>query len=218
MPTDVNGIPLRGRRSATVLYEAANERSGAFVGVAAREEGRWVLVGAQPRLDIPEGVREVVAHMTMPVRYSMEQFMDELRDRDGDFTRLSNDIAARDGALPTSVLVGNLRDETLHHWTPPGGGYSGALNHVVIHGLDITVPLGSGRSATDEDLRAVLDNLTSGGTHAHFGFNLDGLRLRATDLDWTFGSGTSVSGAAEDLALLVCGREVPAGRIEGART
>jgi uncharacterized protein (TIGR03083 family) len=163
-------------------------------------------------------VREVVAHMTMPVRYSMEQFMAELRDRDGDFTRLSNDIAARDGALPTSVLVGNLRDETLHHWTPPGGGYSGALNHVVIHGLDITVPLGSGRRATDDDLRAVLDNLTSGGTHAHFGFNLDGLRLRATDLDWTFGSGTPVSGAAEDLALLVCGREVPAGRIEGART
>jgi len=40
--------------------------------------------------------------------------------------------------------------------------------------------------------------------------------LRATDLDWTFGSGTPVSGAAEDLALLVCGRAVPAGRIEGA--
>jgi uncharacterized protein (TIGR03083 family) len=163
-------------------------------------------------------VREVVAHMTMPVRYSAEQFMAELRDRDGDFTRLSNDVASRDGALPTSVLVGNLRAETLHRWTPPGGGYSGALNHVVIHGLDITVPLGGGRRATDEDLRAVLDNLTSGGTHAHFGFNLDGLKLQATDLDWSFGSGTPVSGAAEDLALLVCGRQVPAGRIEGART
>ncbi len=30
-------------------------------GVAVREEGRWVLVDTQPRLDLPEGVREVVA-------------------------------------------------------------------------------------------------------------------------------------------------------------
>lgn len=189
-----------------------------FLALADLLEGLPAAGWDTPSLCAGWRVREVVAHMTMPVRYSAEQFMAELRDRDGDFTRLSNDVASRDGALPTSVLVGNLRAETLHRWTPPGGGYSGALNHVVIHGLDITVPLGGGRRATDEDLRAVLDNLTSGGTHAHFGFNLDGLKLQATDLDWSFGSGTPVSGAAEDLALLVCGREVPAGRIEGART
>jgi uncharacterized protein (TIGR03083 family) len=163
-------------------------------------------------------VREVVAHVTMPARYSEEQFMAELQNCDGDFTRLSNTVATRDGALPTSVLVGNLRDDMLHHWAPPGGGYMGALNHVVIHGLDITVPLGSGRRSTDEDLRAVLDDLTSGGTHAHFGFAFDGLGLRATDMDWSFGSGTPISGAGEDLALLVCGRQLPAGRIEGTLT
>ena len=163
-------------------------------------------------------VREVVAHMTMPARYSEERFMAELGECGGDFTRLSNTVATRDGALPTGDLVGNLRDETLHCWTPPGGGHKGALNHVVIHGLDITVPLQRGRRSTDEDLRAVLDDLTSGGAHAHFGFDLDGLGLRATDMDWSFGSGRPVSGAAEDLALLVCGRQVPADRIEGTIT
>jgi uncharacterized protein (TIGR03083 family) len=159
-------------------------------------------------------VREVVAHMTMPVRYSTAQFMAELQDCEGDFTRLSDRVASRDGALPTSVLMGNLRDATLHQWTPPGGGWTGALNHVVIHGLDITVPLGT-RHPPDEALRFVLDDLTGGGTHAHFGFDLDGLSLRATDTDWSFGSGPPISGAAEDLALLVCGRKLPAGRIEG---
>ena len=103
----------------------------------------------------------------------------------------------------------------MHHWTPPGGGYTGALNHVVIHGLDITVPLCVGRRPTDTTLRAVLDDLTRGGAHAHFGFDLGGLSLRATDMDWTFGSGTPISGVAEDLALLVCGRQLPAGRIDG---
>jgi len=163
-------------------------------------------------------VREVVAHMTMPARYSGEQFAVELRNCGGDFTRWSNVVAARDGALATDALVANLRDEMLHNWTPPGGGYAGALNHVVIHSLDITVPLGASRRSTDEDLRAVLDGLTSGGAHAHFGFDLDGICLRATDMDWSFGSGTPISGAAEDLALFVCGRWLPAGRIEGALT
>jgi len=163
-------------------------------------------------------VREVVAHLTMPVRYSAAQFGAELRNCDGDFTRLSNVVASRDAALPTSALVGNLRDEMMHHWTPPGGGYTGALNHVVIHGLDITVPLGVRRRSPDETLRVVLDDLTRGGTHAHFGFDLDGLSLRATDMDWRFGSGTPISGAAEDLALLICGRKLPAGRIHGKLT
>ena len=45
-------------------------------------------------------------------------------------------------------------------WTPPGGGYHGALNHVVIHGLDITVPLREPRRASDTAIRYVLDDLT----------------------------------------------------------
>lgn len=160
-------------------------------------------------------VREVVAHMTMPVRYSTAEFMAELQDCGGDFTRLSNVIATRDASLPASTLVDNLRDERLHHWTPPGGGSTGALNHVVIHGLDITVPLGVKRRAPDETVRVVLDDLTHGGTHAHFGFDLDGLSLRATDMDWSFGSGMPISGTADDLALLICGRTLPPGRIHG---
>ena len=83
-------------------------------------------------------VREVVAHMSMPARYSMSEFQAELQKCDFDFTRLSNTVASRDAALPTSVLIGNLRDDVMHRWIPPGGGQTGALNHVVIHGLDGT--------------------------------------------------------------------------------
>lgn len=163
-------------------------------------------------------VREVVAHMTMPVRYSPAEFGAQLRDCDGDFTRLSNVVASRDSTLPRTTLVANLRDEQMHVWTPPGGGYTGALNHVVIHGLDITVPLGVPRRSPDETICAVLDDLTHGGTHSHFGFDLEGLSLRATDIDWTFGSGTPITGTAEDIALFVCGRRLPAGRIHGEPT
>jgi len=160
-------------------------------------------------------VREVVAHVTMPARYSEDAFMAELRDNAFDFTRLSNRIATRDAALSTAELGGNLRDATLHAWTPPGGGQQGALNHVVIHALDITVPLGAPRTASDTALRTVLDELTEGGGHAHFGTDIEGRALRATDIDWSYGSSAPLSGTAGDLALHICGRSLPADRLQG---
>jgi uncharacterized protein (TIGR03083 family) len=168
-------------------------------------------------LSLCEGwrLREVVAHMTMAARYSEEEFMTELRDCDFDFGRLSNHVAGRDAALPTGELVGNLRADVMHHWTPPGGGYHGALNHVVIHGLDVTVPLGVPRLGPGETIRVVLDDLTKGGGHDHFGVSLAGRSLHATDLDWSYGSGPALWGAAGDLASAICGRTLPDGRLEG---
>ena len=160
-------------------------------------------------------VREVVAHMTMAARYSEEEFMTELRRCEFDFTRLSNDVATRDARLPVNDLIANLRSGVMQRWTPPGGGYHGALNHVVIHGLDVTVPLGSPRRSPDETIRVVLDDLTAGGGHAHFGIVIDDRHLQASDLGWSHGSGAVLHGAAEDLALALCGRAVPAGRLKG---
>jgi uncharacterized protein (TIGR03083 family) len=160
-------------------------------------------------------VREVIAHMTMAARYPEEKFMAELRRCDFDFGRLSNEIASRDAGLPTSELVADLRSEVMQHWTPPGGGYHGAVNHAVIHGLDVTVPLGVPRRPPDETIRVVLDDLTKGGVHAHFGTSIDGRSLQATDLDWSYGSGQALRGAAADLVLVLCGRTVPAGRLTG---
>jgi uncharacterized protein (TIGR03083 family) len=162
-------------------------------------------------------VREVIAHLTMAARYSEEEFMAELRRCNFDFARLSNDIASRDAELPVADLVANMRTDTMHHWTPPGGGYHGALNHVVIHGLDVTVPLGVSRRSSDEAIRVILDDLTQGGGHEHFGIEIEGRSLRATDLYWSYGSGPPFTGSAEDLALAVCGRTVPDGRLQGER-
>jgi uncharacterized protein (TIGR03083 family) len=160
-------------------------------------------------------VREVVAHVTMPARYSQEAFMAELREDDFDFSRLSNRIASRDATLPTSELIANLRDDALHRWTPPDGGYHGALNHVVIHSLDITVPLGESRCASDTATRTALDDLTAGGGNAHFGTDIRGRGLHATDIDWSYGSGPQLSGPAGELAAQICGRTVPTGRLRG---
>jgi uncharacterized protein (TIGR03083 family) len=154
-------------------------------------------------------VREVVAHLTMAARYGPDEFLAELEADGFDFGRLSDRIAARDGALAPERLVADLRSETLAAWAPPGGGFTGALTHVVVHGLDVTEPLGLGRVASDDATRLVLDGLTIGGGHAHFGFDATGLELRATDLGWSWGSGTPVGLPAHVIVLALSGRSVP---------
>ena len=161
-------------------------------------------------------VREVVAHMTMPFRYSTARFVTEIIRSQGNFNRMADRCARRDAAMPTGELAAALRDNARNPWKPPGGGLQGALVHDVIHGLDITLPLGIGRRIPVERMRAVLDVIARPKTLRYFGADLNGIELRADDIDWSFGSGTPLSGPAQDLALVLCGRKLPAGQLRGA--
>lgn len=156
-------------------------------------------------------VRHVVAHVTMPVRLTPELFGAEMAAAGGDFGRLSDTVAARDGALPTDDLLADLRSPALHAWQPPGGGSAGALSHAVIHSLDVTVALGTPAVAPDEAVVAVLDQLTAA-NGAFFGLDLTGTRLEADDVDWAWGAGDLVRAGAGELVALLGGRRLPDGR------
>jgi uncharacterized protein (TIGR03083 family) len=159
--------------------------------------------------------REVVAHMTMPARYSGPAFMAELEAAGGDFTRLSNTVAARDGALPEASLVADLRAEVLHDWVPPGGGVDGALTHCVIHGLDVVEAVPLDRRVPSERIVRVLGIVAAPGGTNLFGVDLSGVELRADDIDWSCGSGAVLTGSAQALALVACGRLLPPGSLGG---
>lgn len=157
-------------------------------------------------------VREVVAHLTAPYRYSTPRFLLEMLRSGGRMNPMLDRIARRDAAELTAVeLADCLADNVNHPWKPPGGGFEGALSHDVIHGLDITVALGIDRVVPAERMRIVLGGL-SGKHLKYFGVDLTGIQLRATDLDWSFGTGRVVSAPAQDLLLKVCGRTVPAAK------
>lgn len=158
--------------------------------------------------------REVVAHLTMPLRYAPPRFMEELARANGDFNLMADRCARQDAVdLSTEQLVAGLRDPNLHAWQPPGGGSEGALTHVVIHGLDVTVPLGIERHVPDRRLREVLDVAARLDSLRP---NIAGFELRADDVEWALGSGATLSGEAQDLLLVLFGRRLPAGRLRGA--
>jgi uncharacterized protein (TIGR03083 family) len=158
----------------------------------------------------------VVAHLTMPLRYSRPAFLLKIAAAGGSFRRMSDAVARRDAALPAAQLVAAVRDNAEHPWKPPGGGYAGALTHDVIHTLDIARPLRIEPHLPAESLRAVLDTVCGPKSRRYFGVDTGGVELRATDLDWTYGSGAPLLGRAQDLALLLTGRQVPAGAFSGA--
>lgn len=161
-------------------------------------------------------VREVVAHLTMPFRYSVARVLLGLVRNRGDFNKLADRAARQDGEkLTAGELVAVLRANPYHPWKPPGGGLVGALSHDVIHGLDITVALGLDRRVPLDRLQLVL-----GGTKPkhvkYFGADLQDVVLRADDLDWSLGSGQQeLSGNAQDLLLVLCNRKLPPGRVSG---
>lgn len=153
-------------------------------------------------------VAHVVAHLTMAARYPADRFAAELAADGYDFTRTSDRLADADAALPPTTLLGDLRSDTMATFAQPGGGMAGSLSHVVIHGLDVTVPLGLGRVGADAAVRTVLDQLvaTADGRTV-FGVDTAGLALRATDVDWVHGRGEPVSAGAAELVLALGGRD-----------
>ncbi len=141
--------------------------------------------------------------------------MAELEAVGGDFGRLSDIVASRDGALPPASLLSDLRTEALHAWQPPGGGAAGALVHCVIHALDIIESVPLERVVPAECISAVLGIVADPHGPSLLGVDLSGVELRADDLDWSIGSGVLVSGPAQALAAVACGRRLPGGRLSG---
>jgi hypothetical protein len=64
-------------------------------------------------------------------------------------------------------------------------------------------------------MRLVLDTIDPK-TVKLFGAELGGVELRADNLDFSYGSGTVLSGSAQDLLLVLCGRKLPAGHLRGS--
>ena len=163
----------------------------------------------QPSLCEGWRVREVVAHMTMAVRLTPAEFIDQLQAAGGGFHALSNAIATRDANLPIQDHLANLESDQLARWEPPAGGAMGALNHAVVHALDITIPVGLDRSCSDDSAVAILDWLTREGNARAFGTDLTDMSLTANDLDWSWGQGSRhLTAPAGQLIAQACGRVV----------
>ncbi|MEU4811583.1 maleylpyruvate isomerase family mycothiol-dependent enzyme [Nocardia fluminea] len=198
-------------REHEVRAETARQRAETAEFLAGLDEADW----DAPTLCAGWRVREVAAHLSMPYRTSLPRFVLGMITARGNFDRLADRAAREDAArLSTAELVAAIGDNTEHPWKPPGGGFAGALSHDVIHGLDITVALGRSEPVPLDRMRMVLEALNPRSAQ-YFGVDLEGIALRADDLDFSYGEGEVLTGRAQDLLLVLCGRKLPAGHLDG---
>ena len=97
---------------------------------------------------------------------------------------------------------------------PPGPAYV-ALGEVMCHGEDIRRALGATGEHPAEHLTTLADLYKKTGAPLRAKKRLDGLRMRATDVDWSTGSGPEVTGSCMSLILAMVGREGALADCEG---
>jgi uncharacterized protein (TIGR03083 family) len=148
-------------------------------------------------------VRDVTAHLVEAATMSKAEMLGAALKTGFRINTMLDREARRLGASPPAQLVGTLREIAGSHNLPPGTKPVHLFADLVIHTQDIRRPLGKPREIPPERLRTVLDVEATG-----FGSKkrVRGLRLRATDVDWSAGSGPEVSGPAEALIMAVGGR------------
>ncbi|MFE6668847.1 maleylpyruvate isomerase family mycothiol-dependent enzyme [Streptomyces sp. NPDC057697] len=205
------GTTKQRRPLAQVRAAIAAERRELAAMLDGLSAGEW----EAPTLCGGWRVREVAAHMTMGFRHSLARTAWELVAARGSLHRMTDRCARKDAAAHTTrELAALLRDNADHPWKPPVGGIEAALGHDVIHGLDITVALGLDRRVPKDRVRILLETVDAR-TLTFFKADLGGVELRADDLDWSYGTGTPLYGAAQDLLLLAYGRRLPPGHLRG---
>jgi uncharacterized protein (TIGR03083 family) len=150
-------------------------------------------------------VQDVVGHMTATARMTPGRFFGHLIGSGFNFDKMTaKDVAAETNGGPAATLAAFR--ETMSRTTSPPGPIDAMLGEALVHPEDIRRPLGIVHEYPADAVVRVLDffkksNLIIGSKN-----RINGLRLRATDANWSHGSGPEVSGPAMSLLMAMTGR------------
>ena len=150
-------------------------------------------------------VRDVAAHLTLAHTGLGGAAVNALRAR-GSFNRMIRDTALRQARLPVDSYAPALRAMVGSRRKAPGITPLEPLTDVLVHGQDITVPLGRDRQMPHEAAAVAADRVWSTGFPFRARRRLAGLHLRATDHTWEVGEGELVEGPVAAMLLLLTGR------------
>lgn len=150
-------------------------------------------------------VRDVLAHQSATADLNPATFLVALARNGFSFTKFVDaEIRKHRGSSPAETLA---TFRSLQHSTsaPPGPKLSW-LGETIVHSEDIRRPLGIGHAYPADAVRDVMGFYAGSNTLIGTKRRIAGLRLRATDQDWTHGEGPVVEGPLLDLLLAATGR------------
>ena len=155
---------------------------------------------------------DVAAHLVSFVELSLPQMMMSMAKGGFDVDKAWAANADKYKAMGAPAISKSLRANASK--TAPIKSFSSGLTIVdaLVHTQDVRRPLGLDGELDSEALRYGLDWVT---THKQRKMHveptdIEGLRLEATDLDWSWGDGALVSGTGEAILLGINRRDVGA--------
>ncbi|GIJ46053.1 hypothetical protein Val02_29390 [Virgisporangium aliadipatigenens] len=153
-------------------------------------------------------VRDVAAHVALaPQPPGLGAMLaDAVRAR-GSFHRLNHDISVRHAAARTGAqLVAELRAHASSRRLPAVTNYRNILFDLLVHAQDMAVPLGRELPMPRDGALAAASRVWGMGWPFWARRRLRGMRLVATDVDWSAGAGAEIRGPIDALLLLLTGR------------
>jgi uncharacterized protein (TIGR03083 family) len=150
-------------------------------------------------------VSEVAAHMMIAGEQTTGKFMRGLVASGFRFNVMMDRAARKAGQLPSAEIIARIRARTTTTNKPPAAAMA-MLGEVVVHGTDIRQPLGIPDDTSSESKLACCNMLKNSNFPLRTKSTIAGLRLRATDADWTCGSGPEVAGPMVALMMAMATR------------
>lgn len=188
---------------------------------AERQDLADLLAGLTPdQWDAPTlcpdwSVRGVIGHMIGTIEATPVQLIVGTAKAGFSPDRYNAEDGRRRGAADPQKLLATFRALVGSRRHPPFLGAPAMLLDALVHNQDIRRPLGLPRVVPDDRLRPVAEKLKATGFPFGTRKRIAGVRLTATDMDWSTGDGPEVRGPAEALVMMMAGRKAALDDLSG---
>jgi uncharacterized protein (TIGR03083 family) len=186
------------------------ERSALADDVAGLTPDQW----ATPSLCSGWTVHDVLAHLLSAAKMTPPKFFARFAGAGFNFDKFAAKQVAIEGADGPAATLAAFRAAHDRTTSPPGPKETW-LGEAFVHGEDIRRPLGITRDYPLPEVGRALGLYTRSNAIIGGKKRVAGLTLRATDTDYSSGSGPLVEGPIVSLLLVASGRKAALGELSG---
>jgi uncharacterized protein (TIGR03083 family) len=188
----------------------AAERGALADDLAGLTPGQW----ASPSLCSDWTVRDIVAHLTSAASTSPAAFFAQFAQAGFNFDKYANAGISRRLGADTDATLAGFRAVQGSRTSPPGPKPTW-IGEVVVHAEDIRRPLGIAHGYDPDAVREAADFYKGSNTLIGAKNRIAGLALKATDQNWSTGTGPAVEGPLLSLVVAMTGRSAPVDDLTG---